>query len=169
MKHSSVWSLLLLWSLTVSKVSSEISVKTTQDGIKMTCKNNEHHFQGFDKNPLEVLYKDDQSGEYICEDADHSPHSKIFVKFRTCDNCIEFDVGSIAFMVAGEVIAMLAIGVGVHLVASHTGSAPAQTTSSERKRNVPNDRISGASNEPYQPLRFRKDAQKDEYDVINRR
>lgn len=72
---------------------------------------------------------------YICTTCRHITNIFTFVfvcsvcVFLACDNCIEFDVGSIAFMVAGEVIAMLAIGVGVHLVASHTGSAPAQTTS----------------------------------------
>uniref|UniRef100_A0AAQ4QPP2 CD3 gamma/delta subunit Ig-like domain-containing protein n=1 Tax=Gasterosteus aculeatus aculeatus TaxID=481459 RepID=A0AAQ4QPP2_GASAC len=106
--------LLLLWALTVFEVTDELN------GIKLSC------FNG----TLPLPYEDDNTGEYQCG----VDGTKIYVKFRTCDNCIELDEGAIAGMVVGNVVATLVIGVAVYLIASQT---PIGAPSAGKKSNTP--------------------------------
>ncbi|KAK2912760.1 hypothetical protein Q8A73_006873 [Channa argus] len=127
-----------------------------KDGKQLMKDNNE-------VNPL-LEYRDENSGEYECDS------HKIFVKFRTCDNCIEMDLGSIVGMVAGDLVATIVIGVAVYIIASQNGINPtySQKKSSDRQHLVPNEMSSRGPNDHYERLRT-KGGQKDTYDVITNR
>uniref|UniRef100_A0A8C9Z2Q7 Uncharacterized protein n=1 Tax=Sander lucioperca TaxID=283035 RepID=A0A8C9Z2Q7_SANLU len=71
-----------------------------------------------------VPYDDVYTGEYTCISADNKEESKIYVKFRTCNNCIELDVPSIVGIVIGNVAATIVIGVAVYLTASQNRIGP---------------------------------------------
>ncbi|XP_058490390.1 T-cell surface glycoprotein CD3 gamma chain-like [Solea solea] len=171
MKCQLVLPLLLLWTLSGSKANGEITVTTVPGGIRVHC--GEKTYISENQTSLELPYEDGNSGNYKCEKKDTdepSPNEEIYVKFRTCDNCIEFDTGSIAGLVIGNVVATVAIGVAVYLVASLSGPVKAQKTGSGRQHNiVPNERNSRAPNDHYQRLKFKAGGQKDEYDVIKNR
>ncbi|KAM6932294.1 T-cell surface glycoprotein CD3 delta chain, partial [Lycodopsis pacificus] len=89
-----------------------------------------------------------------------------FVKFRTCDNCIELDTASITGMVVGDVVATIVIGVAVYLVASlnRIGPVTSPKKSSDRPRRPPNEGSRGP-NDLYQPL---VRGQRDTYDVLRK-
>ncbi|GAA6226226.1 T-cell surface glycoprotein CD3 gamma chain [Lates japonicus] len=115
--------LLLLWTLAVFVSTQEnepkLKVVSISDGIKINCDTD--RFKKGDENHSEILqYKDENSGEYTCLSKDNEGiQQKIYVKFRTCDNCIELDTPSILGMVVGNVVATIVIGVAVYLIASH--------------------------------------------------
>ncbi|KAM6988644.1 T-cell surface glycoprotein CD3 gamma chain [Tautogolabrus adspersus] len=96
--------------------------------------------------------------------------TKIFVKFRTCDNCIELDTGSIVGIAVGDVVATIVIGVAVYLVASQSWIGPITSNKkgSDRQHLVPNEMNSRDPNDHYQPLKHRS-GQKDTYDVLSNR
>ncbi|KAG7479994.1 hypothetical protein JOB18_040574 [Solea senegalensis] len=167
MKCQLVLPLLLLWTLSGS--NGHITVTTEPGGIRVHCGENTYTTEN--QTSLELPYEDGNSGNYKCENTSvPSLNEEIYVKFRTCDNCIEFDTGSIAGLVIGNVVATVAIGVAVYLVASLSGPVKAQKTASGRQHNiVPNERNSRAPNEHYQRLKFKAGGQKDEYDVIKNR
>ncbi|KAI9541288.1 hypothetical protein NQZ68_031616 [Dissostichus eleginoides] len=112
------------------------------------------------ENALE--YKDEHTGEYECDG------EEIYVKFRTCDNCVEFDTSTITGLAIGDVLATIVIGVAVYIIASKTQIGPTTSVkkSSDRQHLVPNAARGGASNDPYQALKPR---QRDTYDELNRR
>ncbi|XP_053176114.1 T-cell surface glycoprotein CD3 epsilon chain-like [Scomber japonicus] len=139
--------------------------------IKLTCtgdswKITDRSGRPEDGNSLELEYNDDKSGEYKCT-KDEYVKASIFVKFRTCDNCIDLDAGSISSIVIGDVVATIVIGVAVYLIASHARTAPVPSNkkSSDRQHLVPNE--ARATNDHYQPLNLR--GPKDTYDELNRR
>ncbi|XP_061074404.1 T-cell surface glycoprotein CD3 delta chain-like [Conger conger] len=100
--------------------SLAISTKEAGDGVKITCTNSEiwHKDDAFYRNAseLELQYSDDNSGEYSCVKGEIKHN--ILVKFRTCDNCIALDTGTVVGIIVGEVVATLLIGWAVYLLAS---------------------------------------------------
>ncbi|KAG7223090.1 hypothetical protein INR49_015849 [Caranx melampygus] len=129
--------LLLVWTLTVfvscgDTAKTEITVATVSDGIKVKCSNG-HKLRksgtNDDKGKQErqLDYRDENSGEYECfkdGDSGQDPEPKIFVKFRTCDNCIELDIAAIMGIVIGDLVATIGVGFGVYLIAAHGRSGP---------------------------------------------
>lgn len=186
MKYHKVFpvSLLLLWTLTASVSSQndkvpEIKVKTISDGIELLCDGIRIvRPDGTELGKEKLLYKDENSGEYTCmvrsseDESQEAEGPKIYVKFRTCDNCIKLDETSIAGLVVGNVVATIVIGVAVYLVASQTRTGPTSShkKSSDRQHLVPNEARNQAFNDPntpYQRLNINK-VQKDTYDVLRK-
>ncbi|XP_034724053.1 T-cell surface glycoprotein CD3 gamma chain-like [Etheostoma cragini] len=156
--------LLLLWTLTasVSCDDSEIKVAVVSNGITLSCGSGTIVDSKNKRNLTQpLIYEDANTGEYECSDSDQ----KIFVKFRTCDNCIELDVPSIMGIVIGNMAATIVIGVAVYLTASQNriGLVPSHKTSSDRQHILPHDR-SRATNDHYQPLKHR---QTETYDQLH--
>nr|CBJ56260.1 CD3 gamma/delta protein [Dicentrarchus labrax] len=150
----------------------KITVKTVSDGIELHCGDGNTILNSDDVTVQKLEYGDDKTGEYRCvtkgEDTDLS---KIYVKFRSCDNCIELDEESITGIVVGNVVATILIGVAVYLIASPTRITPNTThkKSSDRQPLVQNkrsNRPSGPNDEHYQPLAR---GQKDLYDELHNR
>nr|AND78198.1 CD3 gamma/delta [Lateolabrax japonicus] len=171
--------LLLLWTLTASAPTNEkkkkVKVTIVSDGIVLSCPDN--YLLKSEKSEwntsLKLPFQDDKSGEFRCEEigekrTDDNP--KLFVKFRTCDNCIELDEAALAGMIVGNVVATTVIGVAVYLIASQTRISPTTShkKSSDRQQLVPNEGSSRAFNEHYQPLNLRS-GQKETYDVLKNR
>uniref|UniRef100_M3ZL33 CD3 delta subunit of T-cell receptor complex n=2 Tax=Xiphophorus maculatus TaxID=8083 RepID=M3ZL33_XIPMA len=141
---------------------NKIKVQETADGIKLSCGDN-LVVEGNGKNGTEVTlyYRDDESGEYACNE-----ESKIYVKFRTCDNCIELDTSSIVGLAVGDIVATVVVGVAVYLIASQarTGQVKPTKKRSDKQNLIHNE----APNDPsYQPLKYKRG--RDEYDVLNRK
>ncbi|XP_041849736.1 T-cell surface glycoprotein CD3 gamma chain-like [Melanotaenia boesemani] len=165
------YQLLLLWTL-AAFVScdpgvNEITPVDMPDGIKLSCgSDNVISKNGTGLKYVELQYKDENTGEYKCEGTD----SKIFVKFRTCDNCIELDTASIAGIVVGDVVATVAVGVAVYLIASKGQPSTDNTAKkrSDRQPLVPNEGPTRTGNDHYQPLRPRQGLGRDEYDVLKK-
>lgn len=163
--------LLLLWTLTGAEVVPE--VKSAPGGIRLSCKDGTKvkkikDFNGELHNiPLILQYRDSNTGEYTCVLDDGSEGPKIYVKFRTCDNCIELDEGAIAGMTVGNIVATIVVGVAVYIVASQSRSGPVTSNkkSSDRQHLVPNEVRDRAPNDHYQPLKH-KGGQKETYDVL---
>uniref|UniRef100_UPI0037E9A24E T-cell surface glycoprotein CD3 epsilon chain-like n=1 Tax=Semicossyphus pulcher TaxID=241346 RepID=UPI0037E9A24E len=159
--------LLLLWTLAGAQENAKIKVTSVSDGIKLSCDGGTMKSpSGFSVETLQ--YKDENSGEYSCERNGES--TKIYVKFRTCDNCIQLDTGSIVGLVVGDVLATIVIGVAVYIVASQnrTGQKTSNKKSSDRQPLFPSERSNRAPNDDYQPLKPRG-GQKDTYDVLTNR
>ncbi|KAM3616313.1 uncharacterized protein V6R79_015831 [Siganus canaliculatus] len=156
--------LLLLWTLTGLSTSIEITAKTVSDGVVFACKDGSNPEQPLKNDVSKLTYDDSQSGEYSC--GNEGP--KIYVKFRSCDNCIELDQSSIVGLAIGNLVATVVIGVAVYLIASQTRPSPTPSNkkSSDRQHLVPNEMSSGGSNDHYQPL---KNTRKDTYDVLKNR
>ncbi|XP_075956632.1 T-cell surface glycoprotein CD3 gamma chain [Anarhichas minor] len=156
--------LLLLWTLTAPvSCDADITVTNVLNGIKLGCRNG--YLVKKDTNVESLEYKDENTGEYTCVHNDiHG--AKIFVKFRTCDNCVELDTASITGMVVGDVVATIVIGVAVYLIASlnRIGPVTSPKKSSDRPRRTPNEGSRGP-NDTYQPL---KKGQRDTYDVLRK-
>uniref|UniRef100_A0A3Q3KFE1 CD3 gamma/delta subunit Ig-like domain-containing protein n=1 Tax=Monopterus albus TaxID=43700 RepID=A0A3Q3KFE1_MONAL len=150
---------LLLWILT-----ENITVHYHPDGIKLECPVG-YDFESGNKSMV-LEYKDENSKEYVC--STDTQDVQIFVKFRTCDNCIELDPASIAGIVIGEVVATVMVGVAVYLIASQAQVRPVTSykKSSDRQHLVPNEMNSRAPNDHYERL---KPTHKDMYDVIHNR
>lgn len=150
-----------IWNCVESQAEKKITVEELHDAIKLKCPN-QFNFTINDEDTLVLKYNDSSSGEYECEDG-AGKTSKIYVKFRTCDNCIELDVASIAGMVIGDVVATCVVGVAVYLFASVIRSGPVTPVNKRSNRQLPSTG-GGASNDPYQALRF--NSPKDEYDKL---
>ncbi|XP_031150828.2 T-cell surface glycoprotein CD3 epsilon chain [Sander lucioperca] len=162
--------LLLLWTLTasVSCKDVKITVKDVSNQFTLACGDNLNitfNEQYMDK---PVPYDDVYTGEYTCISADNKEESKIYVKFRTCNNCIELDVPSIVGIVIGNVAATIVIGVAVYLTASQNRIGPntAHKKNPDRPQSGPHEPSSRA---PYQPYERLQHHQKDEYDKLNNR
>ncbi|XP_024113872.1 T-cell surface glycoprotein CD3 gamma chain isoform X2 [Oryzias melastigma] len=163
--------LLTLAALVHCDSGSDIIVEEHSNKIKLTCKDgtmwkNIKNSNDDSNRTMELVYRDENSGEYECVPASNTINtgSKIYVKFRTCDNCVEFDMTSIASILVGNLVATTGIGVAVYLVASQTRTS--QSSSNKKKRSdkqnlVQNEQSAAESN--YQPL---KHVRKDEYDLL---
>ncbi|XP_043974810.1 T-cell surface glycoprotein CD3 gamma chain-like [Gambusia affinis] len=140
----------------------EINVQEIADGIELSC-GDKGQVQGNGKNGtvLKLEYRDDESGEYSCYSG-----SKIYVKFRTCDNCVELDAPSIVGLAVGDIVATVVVGVAVYLIASQarTGQVKPTKKRSDKQNLIHNEAPSDPS---YQPLTYRRG--KDEYDVLNKK
>ncbi|XP_062241145.1 T-cell surface glycoprotein CD3 delta chain-like [Platichthys flesus] len=157
--------LLLLWTLPDTAAVDNISVSTTLEGIKLTCRGENAFFPITDAASQSLLYKDENTGEYHCiKKGTNETVATIFVKFRTCDTCIELDPASIAGIAIGDAVATIVLGVAVYLVASRP--VPVSSNKKTSNRQPPAETRSRAPNDPYQRLRFKNGARKDEYDVI---
>ncbi|XP_039478379.1 T-cell surface glycoprotein CD3 delta chain-like isoform X1 [Oreochromis aureus] len=165
--------LLLLWTFTVFVSCAEkvpdsiITVTELAEGIKVTCPDGHTFKKHNDTVELKRQTKDEYTGEYTCTKTDDtSKYVTIFVKFRSCDNCVELDIMSTVGMVIGNVVATIVIGVGVYLLASQTRTGPVvsnrKSKSSDRQHLVTESR--GPSNDHYQPLR--RAGQRDTYDEL---
>ncbi|XP_060928452.1 T-cell surface glycoprotein CD3 gamma chain-like [Limanda limanda] len=158
--------LLLLWTLPDTAAVDHIAVSTTLEGIKLTCKGENVSFEKTYNVSQLLPYQDEQTGEYHCiKRGSNDSVAKIFVKFRTCDTCIELDPVSIAGIAIGDAVATIVLGVAVYLVASQAGPVSSNKKASDRQPPA-ETRSSRAPNDPYQRLRFKNGARKDEYDVI---
>ncbi|XP_011481386.1 T-cell surface glycoprotein CD3 gamma chain [Oryzias latipes] len=141
--------------------SIDIKVEEYTNSVKLSCPGGEIRDQNYKTHQsLELLYKDENTGKYDCM-KDDSAVSHIFVKFRTCDNCVEFDMTSIVSILVGNLVATTGIGVAVYLVASQTRTSrgPSKKKRSDKQQLVPND----VSDEQYQSLHHRTP---DVYDKI---
>ncbi|CAF95558.1 unnamed protein product [Tetraodon nigroviridis] len=161
---------LLLWVTSASvrcDGKTEVAMKSLPNGVLVKCPTGQV-FKGSNKSELTLEYRDEKSGEYDCGTESEGP--KVFVKFRTCDNCVELDVVSLAGIVVGNLVATVAIGVAVYLTVSRgqTSLSSAHKKSSDRQHLVPSEARSRTPNDHYQPLNH-KGAQKDMYDVLNSR
>ncbi|XP_041796737.1 T-cell surface glycoprotein CD3 gamma chain-like [Chelmon rostratus] len=169
-------SLLLLWTLTGSVTCNdgspaEMVVKTLSDGIELSCAHEIRDKNGTALKFLRLPYSDDNTGEYSCVDSDGNDEDpKIYVKFRSCDNCVELDLASVMGIAVGNVAATIVIGVAVYLLTSQNGISPTTShkKSSDRQHLVPNEVSSRAPNDHYQPLKH-KGGQRDTYDVLSNR
>uniref|UniRef100_A0A674P9M6 CD3 gamma/delta n=1 Tax=Takifugu rubripes TaxID=31033 RepID=A0A674P9M6_TAKRU len=131
-----------------------IVVKSQPNGILLSCKTplkiktaNGH------ADDLKLEYKDENSGEYECEDTGNEGVSqKIYVKFRTCDNCVELELVSLTGILMGNLVATVLIGVAVYLTASHRRSDVSSSTrkSSDRQHLVPSESRNRPPNDHYQ-------------------
>lgn len=150
--------LLLLWTLT----AGAIKVESLSDEIKVSCGTAVNLTKNGHQVGNTLKYKDEHTGEYACN------NEKIYVKFRTCDNCVEFDMVTIMGLAIGDVVATIVIGVAVYIIASKTQIGPTTSVkkSSDRQHLVPNAARGGASHDLYQDLKPR---QRDTYDELNRR
>ncbi|XP_030007180.1 T-cell surface glycoprotein CD3 gamma chain-like [Sphaeramia orbicularis] len=166
--------LLLLWTLTafVSSEDKEIQVGSLSDGIKLTCPDGQTLHRGDVEIKTEKIdYKDENTGEYICKTDGGDTGKAIFVKFRTCDNCVDLNMASVSGMIVGDIVATIVIGVAVYLIASQanrTGSVTSNKKSSDRQHLMPNEVSNRPTNDQYQQLRYKK-GQKDTYDVLTNR
>ncbi|KAF6722392.1 T-cell surface glycoprotein CD3 epsilon chain [Oryzias melastigma] len=133
--------LLTLAALVHCDSGSDIIVEEHSNKIKLTCKDgtvwkNIKNSNDDSNKTMELLYRDENSGEYQCvlKTDPNSIESQIYVKFRTCDNCVEFDMTSIASILVGNLVATAGIGVAVYLVASQTRTS--QSPSNKKKSNT---------------------------------
>uniref|UniRef100_A0A3P9HQJ7 CD3d molecule n=1 Tax=Oryzias latipes TaxID=8090 RepID=A0A3P9HQJ7_ORYLA len=141
--------------------STDIKVEEYTNSVKLSCPSGKFEDRNGNTNDSLVLpYKDENTGKYDCM-KDGSAVSHIFVKFRTCDNCVEFDMTSIVSILVGNLVATTGIGVAVYLVASQTRTSrgPSKKKRSDKQQLVPND----VSDEQYQSLHHRTP---DVYDKI---
>ncbi|KAM8853779.1 T-cell surface glycoprotein CD3 gamma chain [Synchiropus picturatus] len=171
MKHRRVlhtFLLLLLCELTGAQEKDFIvKVTTVQEGYKISCGKDSKLTTSNGKtevaNPLK--FKDENSMEYECVSKDPGGEASIFVKFRTCDNCVELNVTTISGLVVGNLVATIAIGVSVYLVASkgQFGTSRSSKRGSDQQ-NLPKG--GRGPNDVYEPLQR---STQDTYDQLERR
>ncbi|KAJ8256537.1 hypothetical protein COCON_G00186890 [Conger conger] len=89
---------------------------TFRDSSESSIKRRRYRFCNRNASELELQYSDDNSGVYSCVKGEIKHN--ILVKFRTCDNCIALDTGTVVGIIVGEVVATLLIGWAVYLLAS---------------------------------------------------
>nr|XP_057936283.1 T-cell surface glycoprotein CD3 epsilon chain-like [Doryrhamphus excisus] len=182
MKYNTVVSSLTgLWMLIeivwCKDSKTDITVEPGTGQITIVCTgNNTIVSTNGDYVKFPLKFKDENSGEYKCvpknltpEKARHATGTTIFVKFRSCDNCVELDVLSIAGLVAGEVMATTVLGVAVYLVASqaHAGFTSPQHKSSDRKHLISKEPNRRVPNDDYQELLRHKGGRKEIYDTLS--
>lgn len=165
--------------LSFSYLEPKITVTKVSDAIELSCSNGQQIAgNGRQGQKLKLSYDDNNSGEYECltppADNEHPDNPgtetvKIYVKFRSCDNCIELDEGSVAGLVVGNVVATIVIGVAVYLVVTvsqtRTPSKTSNKKSSDRQQLI-RDVSPRPTDEPYQRLNL-KGVQRDTYDELH--
>ncbi|MEQ2261887.1 hypothetical protein XENORESO_017424 [Xenotaenia resolanae] len=129
------YQLLVLWILTafsVNHAADKIQVAETADGIKLSCSENlSYGEKHLGVTEVDLPYRDSNTGEYSCGD-----DAKIFVKFRTCDNCVELDTSSIVGLAVGDVVATIVVGVAVYLIASQARTGQVKPTKKSKSLSV---------------------------------
>uniref|UniRef100_A0A3Q2D4T9 T-cell surface glycoprotein CD3 delta chain-like n=1 Tax=Cyprinodon variegatus TaxID=28743 RepID=A0A3Q2D4T9_CYPVA len=141
-----------------SYTENSIEVKDIADGVVLKCGEKMMDRNGQEADELTLYYRDDQSGEYECTDK-----SKIYVKFRTCDNCVELDIPSIAGLTVGDVVATIVVGVAVYLIA--TQGRRGQVKPPKKKSDRQN--LNHNNDDNYQPLIHTKGG-RSEYDELRK-
>ncbi|XP_053729321.1 T-cell surface glycoprotein CD3 gamma chain-like [Synchiropus splendidus] len=160
--------LLLLCELTGAQEKDfKVKVTTVQEGYKITC--------GTDSNVtmsnggIEVVkplkFKDENSMEYKCVSKDPVGEASIFVKFRTCDNCVELNMTTISGLLVGNLVATIAIGVSVYLVASKGQFG----TSRSSKRGSDQQNLAKGGRGPNDVYERLQRSTQDTYDQLDRR
>ncbi|XP_023689196.2 T-cell surface glycoprotein CD3 delta chain-like [Paramormyrops kingsleyae] len=123
----------------------DIKAEDGEDKITLTCVNGESwekpegttHENG---EKIVLNYNDDASGEYHCK-AKGDNKLAIYVKLRTCDNCIQLEVGTIMGIIIGDILATILIGVAVYSVASQPkarGYGSSYSKASDRQNLIQN-------------------------------
>ncbi|XP_046892289.1 T-cell surface glycoprotein CD3 delta chain-like [Hypomesus transpacificus] len=144
MKTLLLASVLLVWTMRASSVDPEkIKVFKEKDGIRLECPKKEP-MELFRSNGNVILdgklqFNDDNTGEYTCKGKDKLEIS-MYVKFRTCKNCIELDPAAAAGMAIGNLVATVMIGVAVYHIASQSrGTRATVQQASDRRALIPNE------------------------------
>ncbi|XP_061924626.1 T-cell surface glycoprotein CD3 delta chain-like [Entelurus aequoreus] len=152
-------SLVLLWALTeIVWCKEDIKVEVGSGKFTITCNGKKEVVSPTGKSvDYSLNIKDENSGEYKCaqgKDGLNPNGTSIFVKFRSCDNCVELDMISIAGLVVGDLMATIVLGVAVYHVASqtHTGLISTQHKRSDRKYLLPMEGRTRVQNDDYQEL-----------------
>ncbi|XP_058866222.1 T-cell surface glycoprotein CD3 delta chain-like isoform X2 [Acipenser ruthenus] len=134
--------------------AAETDIKVKSEGeeiIKLRCENG--NWVNNNNSLLILKNEDTNSKEYVCQKDDKKNHT-IYVKFRTCNNCIKLEAGTVAGIVVGDVIATVLIAVAVYCVSSQQKSgAYISNKASDRQNLLMND----GNNMVYEPLRERDD------------
>ncbi|KAK1147721.1 T-cell surface glycoprotein CD3 delta chain-like isoform X1 [Acipenser oxyrinchus oxyrinchus] len=120
-----------------------------EEDIKLTCENGK-----WVNNDSELSLKneDSNSNEYACVKGEKK--HRIYVKFRTCNNCLQLEAGTVSGIVVGDVIATVLIAVAVYCVSSQQKSGGyIGNKASDRQNLLMND----GNNMVYEPLRERDD------------
>ncbi|MBN3315460.1 CD3D protein, partial [Atractosteus spatula] len=92
-----------------------ITAKDEEDKTVFTCNKGSWSNDPAHKT-LELEYQNKRTGYYTCNFENNN--ITLYVKFRTCDNCIQADASTIAGIVVGDLVATLLIGVAVYCVSS---------------------------------------------------
>ncbi|XP_077579179.1 T-cell surface glycoprotein CD3 epsilon chain [Stigmatopora nigra] len=134
----------------------DFSVSSTHVGITISCGENNKVAKDNISVTFPLMYKDENSGEYECVDlTGKTTGQKIFVKFRSCENCVEFDPVSISGLFLGDLIATIVLGVAVYFVSKQTHVINSQHKNFDRKHLISNKRHRSVPNEDYQELRHK--------------
>ncbi|XP_047248372.1 T-cell surface glycoprotein CD3 delta chain-like [Girardinichthys multiradiatus] len=163
------YQLLVLWILTafcINHAAGDINVEKVGDGIMLSCTEGVNVTgNGKNEKTLHLMYHDSNTGEYTCSENENGPN--IFVKYRTCDNCVELDTSSIVGLAVGDVVATIVVGVAVYLIASQARTGQVKPT---KKRSDKPNLIQNVQtdNSNYQQLRY-KNGEKAEYDIIKKK
>ncbi|KAJ8369037.1 hypothetical protein SKAU_G00090650 [Synaphobranchus kaupii] len=138
--------------------AGKLDIKTEavgDQGVKITCANavqvvwkKDDKLFHTNATSIELEYNDDSTGEYKCIAGEET--LSIYVKFRTCDNCVDLDVGTVVGIVVGECVATALIGVAVYLLASQSQGKVyhPQNKASDRQNLLQNQQ----NDSTYQPL-----------------
>ncbi|KAL4647302.1 T-cell surface glycoprotein CD3 gamma chain-like isoform X1 [Arapaima gigas] len=114
--------LLLMFARMVLPETLIIQVQElAKDQIKLICKGKnwiDPNGLELSNNTLTLQYADEHSGEYKCANSSNEDGEKIFVKFRTCDNCIKLETSTLMGIVSGDVLVTILIGMAVYFIAS---------------------------------------------------
>ncbi|XP_053503568.1 T-cell surface glycoprotein CD3 gamma chain [Ictalurus furcatus] len=93
------------------------TLKQKLNDFEFSCKNGKWQIPADDTGVLKLYYKDEDSGDYQCEDTStEGKFSKITVKFRTCDNCIELDTPALTAIIVGNILATFLIAFAVYSI-----------------------------------------------------
>ncbi|XP_064856312.1 T-cell surface glycoprotein CD3 delta chain-like [Oncorhynchus nerka] len=171
--------LLVIWTMTVAEDTvPKLKIKvdeSSSDKIKLSCPGG-FHFQNTNETDRTLEYKDENTNEYVCEKDPVSEvdqvkdQVKIYVKFRTCDNCVELDTTAAVGMVVGDLVATVLIGVAVYSIASQPKATLITGKKTSSKMGLINNEAS-ANEDPignYQPLNKRR-MDRSEYSTLPER
>ncbi|XP_035627301.1 T-cell surface glycoprotein CD3 delta chain-like [Oncorhynchus keta] len=168
--------LLVIWTMTVAEDTvPKLKIKveeSSSDKIKLSCPDG-LHFQNTNETDRTLEYKDENTNEYVCEKVKNpvsEDQVKIYVKFRTCDNCIELDTTAAVGMVVGDLVATVLIGVAVYSIASQPKATLITGKKTSSKMGLINNEAS-ANEDPignYQPLNKRR-MDRSEYSTLPER
>ncbi|XP_055752263.1 T-cell surface glycoprotein CD3 delta chain-like [Salvelinus fontinalis] len=163
--------LLVIWTMTVAEDTVPkliIEVKElSSDKITVSCLDG-YQFPSTNTTTQTLEYKDENTKEYVCKKDD--VQAKIYVKFRSCDNCIELDTTAAVGMVVGDLVATVLIGVAVYSIASQPKAKLITGKKTSSKMGLINNEAS-ANEDPignYQPLNKRR-MDKSEYSTLPER
>ncbi|XP_020364019.2 T-cell surface glycoprotein CD3 delta chain [Oncorhynchus kisutch] len=169
--------LLVIWTMTVAEDSvPKLKIKveeSSSDKIKLSCPDG-FHFQNTNETTRTLEYKDENTNEYVCKKVNglvsDDSNVKIYVKFRTCDNCVELDTTAAVGMVVGDLVATVLIGVAVYSIASQPKATLITGKKTSSKMGLINNEAS--ANEDltgnYQPLNKRR-MDRSEYSTLPER